>query len=320
MNVLLIFVDGLGAGTRGAHNPLAVFEPLVAPLATFANERSQTIFDGVCALTDTRLGIEGRPQSASGQTTILTGVNAAHALGFHKQGFPNQALRNIIQEHSIFVQLQRRGITPNVFANAYPPSFFNKRPRWVSATTVAVEAAAMSFLTFDDLCKGEALIHDFTNDLQPETLARLNIEEGTLELRTPERAAQILASIAARHRFTLYEYFLTDRAGHAQDFAQAEKVLRQLSRFVRSVLRHVDLNNTCVMLTSDHGNIEDLSIRNHTLNPVPTLAWGTKLEVVERRISSLTDITPTIIELLTEQHESMIGEAFATGTTKYVAC
>ena len=311
MNVLLIFVDGLGVGTRDAHNPLSLHEAHVAPLAVFAGEPTRTIFNGVCCLTDARLGVEGRPQSASGQTTILTGINAALALGFHKQGFPNQALRDIIQEHSIFLQLQRCGIAPNVFANAYPPSFFNKRPRWVAATTVAVEAAGMNFLTFGELCKGDALIHDFTNELAPETLARLQIADGTLERRTPEQAAQILASITVRHRFTLYEYFLTDRAGHAQDFSQAERVLIQLSSFVRHVLRAVDLHKTTVILTSDHGNIEDLSVRTHTLNPVPTLAWGAGCELVARRVSSLTDITPTIIELLTQFKENITDETNA---------
>lgn len=316
MNVLLIFVDGLGAGTRGAHNPLTKLEPDIAPLAVFANEQPQIIFDGRSILTDARLGIEGRPQSASGQTTILTGINAARALGFHKQGFPNQALRDIIQEHSIFVRLQRCGIEPNVFANAYPPSFFSRRPRWVSATTVAVEAAGMNFLTFDDLREGNALIYDFTNDLAPETLARLQIEKGALERRTPEQAAQILASLAARHRFTLYEYFLTDRAGHAQDFSQAEKVLVQLSSFVRHVLQSVDLQETTVILTSDHGNIEDLSVRNHTLNPVPTLAWGAGRELVARQVSSLSDITPTIIELLAAsiENDTILNESASVKT------
>ncbi|HEU4596102.1 MAG TPA: alkaline phosphatase family protein [Pyrinomonadaceae bacterium] len=292
--MLLIFVDGLGIGTRGAHNPLERLGAEAAPLAFFEGEEPSIPFGGVLARTDARLGVEGRPQSASGQTTILTGVNAPATLGYHKQGFPNEEMRAIIREHSIFLQLARAGLGPNVFANTYTRRFFDERPRWVSATTVAVEAAGLPFRTVEDLRAGRAVFHDFTN--------RLAIERGEdVETRTPEEAAAVLAAVAAEHRFTLYEHFITDRAGHAQDFELALDTLRDLSRFVRAVLEAVDLESTTVMLTSDHGNIEDLSTRNHTLNQVPTLAWGPERELVQRRVRTLADITPTIIEILTAE-------------------
>src|SRR5215212_11216308 len=156
MSVLLFFVDGLGIGTRGAHNPLDGLAE-AAPLAVFEGAEPEPIFDGRMVRTDPRLGVEGRPQSASGQTTILTGVNAPAALGYHKQGFPNEALREIIREHSVFLRLARLGVGPNLFANAYAPHFFAERPRWVAATTVAVEAAGIPFRTFEDLNAGRAL-------------------------------------------------------------------------------------------------------------------------------------------------------------------
>lgn len=294
MSVLLIFVDGLGIGTRGAHNPLARLTPAeAAPLAVFETEEPALPFAGVLARTDACLGVEGRPQSASGQTTILTGVNAPAALGQHKQGFPNEALRRLLREHSIFLQLKNAGIGPNVFINTYPDRFFQSRPRWVAATTVAVEAAEMSFKRLDDLRAGRSLFHDFTNKSLRDS------GDVTIPLRTPEEAAEILAGVASAHRFTLYEYFITDRMGHLQDLEGALEVLSSLARFVRAVLARVDLTRTTVLLTSDHGNVEDLSKRNHTLNPVPTLAWGAARERVGRRVSSLADITPTIYEILT---------------------
>ena len=111
----------------------------------------------------------------------------------------------------------------------------------------------------------------------------------------------MLVDVAHKHRFTLYEYFITDRAGHAQDVDMALRVLTNLARFVRTVLARIDLGRTTVLLTSDHGNIEDLSSRNHTLNFVPTLAWGPGREHVRARVRNLADITPTIIELLTKE-------------------
>jgi hypothetical protein len=293
MAVLLFFIDGLGIGTRGAQNPLDGL-PEAAPLAVFQDEEPEIIFDGRLVRTDACLGVEGRPQSASGQTTILTGVNAPAALGYHKQGFPNEALREILSRHSIFLQLKRAGIVPNTFANAYRQKFFETRPRWVSATTVAVEAAGMLFRDLDDLQAGRAVFQDYTNEML--------IERGLPVLkRTPEQAAEILASIAREHRFTLYEYFITDKTGHAQDMEGARLVLSNLARFVRHLLSRLDLNRTTVLLTSDHGNIEDLSSRNHTLNLVPTLIWGEHKETVAARIRNLADITPAIVEVLTKE-------------------
>ena len=292
MSVLLIFVDGLGIGTRGPHNPLDHLGDEASPLAVFQDEEAQPLFDGTLVRTDARLGVEGRPQSASGQTTILTGVNAPARLGYHKQGFPNEEMRAIIREHSIFLQLERLGVGPNVFANTYTQRFFDERPRWVSATTVAVEAASLPFRTIEDLRAGRAVFHDFTN--------RLLIERGEeASTRTPEEAAEVLARVAGEHRFTLYEYFITDRMGHDQNLDGALETLRGLARLVRAVLKSVDLARTTVLLTSDHGNVEDLSARNHTLNHVPTLAWGPGRERVARRVRTLADITPTIIEILT---------------------
>jgi hypothetical protein len=291
-SVLLIFIDGLGIGDRGEHNPLAQLGDEASPLAVFEGEEPALPSGGVLVRTDPRLGVEGRPQSASGQTTILTGVNAPAALGFHKQGFPNEALREIIMARSVFLQLSDAGVAPVTFANAYTPRFFKERPRWVSATTTAVEAARLPFRTLEDLREGRAVYQDFTN--------RMVIDAGfDAPERTPEEAAGVLARIASGHRFTLYEYFITDRVGHAQDFGGALRVLSNLARFVRAVLGSVDLARTTVLLTSDHGNVEDLSRRNHTLNDVPTLAWGPGRETVARRVRDLADITPAIIEILT---------------------
>jgi hypothetical protein len=291
-SVLLFFIDGLGIGKRVSTNPLHNLSN-AHPLAVFDDEEPQPFLDGIVVPTDSCLEIEGRPQSASGQTTILTGVNAARALGYHKQGFPNQELLRIIQEHSIFRQLCEAGINPITFANAYTARFFNERPRWVSATTAAVEAASLPFRTVDDLNQGNAVYQDFTNQVL--------LERGEdVTRRSEEEAADVLARIASQNRFTLYEYFITDKVGHAQDMAGAKTILSRLSLFIRELLVRIDLDRTTVILTSDHGNVEDLSARNHTLNRVPTIIWGAQRERVAGRIKSLVDITPAIVNLLTK--------------------
>jgi 2,3-bisphosphoglycerate-independent phosphoglycerate mutase len=293
MSVLLFFIDGLGIGARGPFNPLDGLED-AEPLAVFRGEKLNTIHEGIVVPTDASLGVEGRPQSASGQTTILTGVNVPAQLGYHKQGFPNAAMLEIIREHSIFLQLTRAGVAPITFANTYTDRFFDERPRWVSATTAAVEAAGLPFRKVADNKAGRAVFHDFTN--------RALIERGEdVVTRTPDEAAAILARIVKDNQFTLYEYFITDKMGHAQDMEGARSVLKDLAAVVRGLLTRIDLGQTSVILTSDHGNIEDLSSRNHTLNQVPTIVWGARKEVIANRIKTLADITPAIVQILTEE-------------------
>jgi bisphosphoglycerate-independent phosphoglycerate mutase (AlkP superfamily) len=119
--------------------------------------------------------------------------------------------------------------------------------------------------------------------------------------RTADEAATVLARIVSENRFTLYEYFITDKVGHAQDMEAAKSVLQNLARLIRGLLKQIDLRQTSVILTSDHGNIEDLSLRNHTLNQVPTIVWGANKDRIASRIKNLADITPAIVETLTDK-------------------
>src|SRR5918911_3036203 len=140
MSVLLIFVDGVGIGRRGAHNPLDGIES--AFFSIFEGEEPALPFDGRMAVTDARLGVEGLPQSATGQTTILTGVNAAALIGRHLHGYPSPRLKAALAEHSIYRKLMARGRAVT-FANAYTRSYFENLPRFVSATTVAAMTAGI---------------------------------------------------------------------------------------------------------------------------------------------------------------------------------
>lgn len=290
--VLLIFVDGLGIGAVSEENPLASY-PRPFPLAWFTKFEDPTVSDHIMVRTDPRLGVEGRPQSASGQTTIRTGKNAPKLIGAHKQGFPNRALRGILSEYSIFRILREHGIEQLSFANAYTPRFFESAPRWKSATTCAVEAAGIRLLCLSDLRRGFAVFHDFTN-------ASLQILGYDVDLISTKTAARNLAEITKRHRFTMYEHFITDKIGHMQDIEYAKRHLSALAEFVSRTVELLDLEKTTVILTSDHGNIEDLSVRTHTLNDVPTVLWGHNKERVASDICDLTHIAPAILKILTK--------------------
>ena len=285
-SVLLIFVDGVGLGTRGEHNPL---DGLASEFfSIFQNESPRLPFDGVMAETDARLGVDGLPQSATGQTAILTGINASKLIGRHLHGYPSPRLKQALAEHSIYKKLIARGRSVT-FANAYTRAYIETPPRFVSSTTVAAQTAGVRLRVLEDLQAGHAVSHDFTN--------RFLIERGfDVHEVTSETAGLRLARLASEHNFTLYEHFITDRIGHTRKHDLARQHMLDLTRFVRAVLEASDLNRQTVVLTSDHGNIEDLSTRSHTLNPVATVAFGKLARNISSRVRSLTDITPAIVE------------------------
>ncbi len=311
--ILFLFVDGLGLGdAEAATNPLR--HPDLKLLANFLPRgwrppegggrpaalpevlrHAPLPWDGLVRATDASLGLPGLPQSATGQTTLLTGVNAAEAIGRHLYGYPSPTLRKILMRDSVLRQLVDRGRRA-AFVNAFRPLFFELGDavwsKGMSATTWANRACGAPFRTLDDLLAGRAVYHDITHD---SARARgYGIPE-----RTPEEAGAILARVGAELDFALFEFFQTDKAGHAQDAGRAAFELVKLERFLAAVLAAVDLSRTTVIVTSDHGNVEDLGTRTHSWNPVPTLLFGERAAGLAARVDRLEGFTPGMVAALT---------------------
>jgi hypothetical protein len=281
VSVLFVFVDGVGAGAPDpASNPLARGEFL---LSRFADGTGAPLpAGGASALADACLGVPGRPQSATGQSTLLSGENAPAALGMHLLGFPNARLRAWLEPRSIFRSLAAAGLS-GTFTNAYPvahlralgleaagePEFdlaaVRRRAR-ASATTVAFAAGGGRFRTWDEARAGRALTADVTG-------VRANRYGARMPPRSPEDGAAVLLDAARGHDLALFEFFETDEAGHARSMEQALEVLERLDRFLRALVAALPPGDSLVV-ASDHGNLEDLSTRNHTLNRVPVLGFG----------------------------------------------
>jgi len=289
VHALMVFIDGLGIGERDPQrNPMAKADTrwfaLFREGATMASDPPPLL-----RFADASLGVEGIPQSATGQTTLLTGINAAQLLRRHVNGFCTRELRAILDGHSLFARLLKMGGKPT-FANAYTPPFFEGEMRFQSVTTAALSQAGLPFRSLGDLREGRALYQDFTN--------RMLRERGyEVPLFSPEEAGRILAGIATQYDFTLYEYFQTDIAGHSQDMERCRREIEKMDAFLASILAHLDLGSTCLIVTSDHGNIEDLSTGGHTANPVPALLWGLEREAMASRIKSIADVAPALLGL-----------------------
>lgn len=281
--VLLLFVDGIGIPT----------DPNVAtPLRPDVCPRLIQLLEHDTVPIDATLGVPGIPQSATGQTTILTGVNAAKKAGRHIEGFPGGLLREIIGEHNIYKRLAEHGLT-STFANGYLSTSIEQvhALRIKSVTTVAALSAFGDVRRCDRLLAGEAVAHDLTRD-------SLGPRGYTGPVITPAQAATDLTRLAATQAFTLFEFFQTDRAGHRTDMANAEAVLHKLDRFLTTLCPLTDKAGILLVLTSDHGNIEDLSTRSHTCNPVPFMALGPDADSLRQSINDLTDITPAIVSMI----------------------
>lgn len=238
------------------------------------------------------LGCPGIPQSATGQTSIFTGRNAPQLAGRHIQGFPTKELRDLIARQSLFRQLTDSGFRVT-FANAYTPRFFRQRPRWVSVTTVMCESAGIPLRQVDEVLAGRGLYMDFSNGL----LQKMGIDAPR---RSPAEAAAVLTSLAKDFDLCLYEFFLTDLVGHRGDFRQALDLLCRVDEFLYHVLKGLDLTQSSLVITSDHGNIEDMSHGSHTRNPVPTLVWGPLKEAFPAQNNGfdLTHLLPALTGFL----------------------
>jgi len=271
---LFVFVDGVGLGADAPeHNPFSS-----TPLVALRN----------ASPLDARLGVEGLPQSGTGQASLFTGINCARLAGRHYGPYPHSKTRAAIRESNIFSSVLSLGGSV-AFANAYPPVFFElarRTDRWTVTTRCCLDAG-VPIRPSSAINEGKAISADITG-------AGLVRRDPDVIVQSEEASARSLAMIASGHSFTLFEYFLTDKAGHRQDMAYAKTVLASLDRFMLALSASLDYEKTTLLITSDHGNLEDLSTRSHTMNPVPLAVRGWASKSFERA-ETLTDVVPAIL-------------------------
>jgi 2,3-bisphosphoglycerate-independent phosphoglycerate mutase len=299
LHVVLLFLDGVGIGKNDANtNPfvqahmpaltsLCGGKLPVTPFKRISSEHADVI------AVNATLGVAGLPQSGTGQTTIFTGVNGAKKFGRHFGPHPPSVLRSVIEKKNIFHRL--KAIDKSVvFANAFPKRFFDyikSGTRRLTVTTLSCRFADVPLLTANELLLGKGISADFIC-AQWKKLGHPEITP-----ITPAEAGRHLAHISAKHHFTLFEYWLTDHAGHSRNMATAVEVLERFDEFLSGFLELFDPVNTLLVIVSDHGNIEDLSTKSHTRNRVPCILAGKHRHKLVNRIKNLTHITPAIIRL-----------------------
>jgi 2,3-bisphosphoglycerate-independent phosphoglycerate mutase len=299
-HVLLIFLDGFGIGKKDIQwNPF-----FVAPMDTLRQLLGGTMphlhnthySNSTTSLVpiNATLGVDGLPQSGTGQTSLMTGKNAARIIGKHFGPYPYSTLRPILNEHNIFSKVRSVGKQP-YYVNAFPRQFFEH----TAVAKTRMSAITMSWMMSGGelhdhaiLSTGKALSSDITN----EHWAKLGYPD--IPVISPEEAGHRLVDLSREFDFVLFEYFLTDQIGHSQSMSRALHILERLDGLFKGILDTFDHDSMLCVVTSDHGNLEDLSTKSHTRNPVPLLAFGKHHHDITREAKNLTHVAPAILKIL----------------------
>lgn len=304
MAVCFLFVDGIGVGPKTEHNLLASSD--LKSLSFFTGRDG--LHDGckerdeesiLFKKIDANLDVEGLPQSGTGQTSLLTGENASKVVGRHFGPFPHSKIKPLLKKKSLFHKAIAMGLKPH-FLNAYPDIFFEKsakRNRW-SCTTLMARSAGVRLNRLEDVVEGRAVTAEI---IQSAWRSKLRLDVPEIQ---PEEASGRMLRALEQYDLVLFEYYLTDKAGHEQDPKMANRVLSILDRFITEILDNLEEKDTFV-LSSDHGNLEDLSIKTHTRNPVPLFVKGNTKSF--RNAESILEVTPGILEVLGDERSPFEG-------------
>ena len=115
----------------------------------------------------------------------------------------------------------------------------------------------------------------------------------------------------------ILNYANPDMVGHTGNLEAAIKALETIDECVGKVVDAVQKNNGTLLITADHGNIEQMIDYKtgephtaHTTNPVPFILVNYDDSVKLREGGCLADIVPTLIELMgMEQPKEMTGKS-----------
>jgi len=307
--VLFLFIDGIGLGPKdSAHNPFAVAR--MPNLKGVLEGRTVTMesvpYDGAQATllgVDACLGVDGAPQSASGQAALLTGRNVPAETGGHYGPKPNPPIASILKESNIFDAVTKQG-GKAALLNAYPPRYFEmieSGRRLYSAIPLAVTAAGIDLMTAEDLQEGRAMSVDFTGEgwvAQPDFPPAPVYES--------HEAGLMLAEISESYDLTWFDFWPSDIAGHKGSMGDAVDLLEAFDDMLGGLLKAWEEREDLIVLTSDHGNMENLSIRGHTRNLVPALLVGPAdaRDQFSKDLKDLTDFAPAILAAISNTHIS----------------
>jgi|WetSurSiteA1Bulk_404760.scaffolds.fasta_scaffold15322_3 2,3-bisphosphoglycerate-independent phosphoglycerate mutase len=302
MRVLFIFLDGVGLGTDDQSiNPFVSAKTpnldnlfggrkLLAESAPFESNLASLL------ALDAGLGVAGLPQSATGQAALLTGLNVPALVGEHYGPKPNPRIAEIIKADNIFKRITGTGKSAALL-NAYPSRYFHgleSGKRLLSAIPLAVKSAGLPLFTQEDFFRHDAMSADFTGEGWRTMLGYTDAP-----VLSPHSAGQMLARLACNCDFSMFEYWASDYAGHGQEMSKAVELIETFDQVMGGLLELWPMKDGLILITSDHGNLEDLSTRRHTTARVPGIVIGNDRSLFNEGLIDLTCVAPRIEEAVT---------------------
>ncbi len=303
MHLLFLFLDGVGLGPNDPErNPLAAAElptlerllggkKMLLESAPYIGSKASLI------ALDARLGVDGVPQSATGQAVLVTGKNVPAEIGRHYGPKPNDAISQILINGNIFKTINEAGLSAALL-NAYPQGYFDSiesGKRMYSSIPMAVTSGGIELKTENDFFNGKGLAADFTGKGW-----RTHLGYKDSPLLEPRPAGRHMAELAMQYHFSFFEFWASDYIGHYQDMDGALEMLKTFDQVLAGLLDAWDESKGIILLTSDHGNMEDLSTKRHTLNHVPGLVIGAPdmRQAFTYGLRDLTGVAPAILRFL----------------------
>lgn len=216
-------------------------------------------------------------------------------MGRHYGPWPGPTLQAFLAQGNLFASATRAfGSHQVAWASAYPDGFFRaleQRKLRLNAPAHAAREAGIDLPTLDAYQRGDAL----AADLDGAYFASQGVMPPEGHRAGPEGAHTAgvrLARLAADHAFTFFDVWTTDRAGHDAEFEAARNLVQRLDALLAGVLA-AGRNDLTLVVTSDHGNLEDLRHGRHTTARVPLLAFGPEADALQGACS-IVDVAPAI--------------------------
>ncbi len=315
MRILFLFFDGIGLGDEDPErNPFAAAQaPTLSQLAggqrwVRGSERRDS-GRALFAPTDACMGVEGKPQSATGQAAILTGLNVPRLIGRHYGPKPIPEIAEIVMRESVISRLAACGRSAGLL-NAYPSQHLaslRSGKRLLSASQLALHVAGVELRDGHALLEGRALSADFTGQMWWSHAAlrdsasqewRARSGDEAPPVMTPYDAGHKLAALAEEKDFTFFDCWLTDYVGHRGSLTDAVQTVELMDGVLAGLLAAWDDSAGLVVITSDHGNLEDMAERGHTRNLVPTVIFGEARHAFASGLTDLTGFAPALLTAL----------------------
>ncbi len=105
--------------------------------------------------------------------------------------------------------------------------------------------------------------------------------------------------------FTVVNFANTDMVGHTGNLDAGIKAVKVVDFCVRELVKTFTLKGGVVMITADHGNVEEMIDlqkggidTEHSMNPVPLIIAGQGFKAQRLKYGALRDIAPTVLRLM----------------------